>query len=99
MDDTWSSPSPIRINHLELHVHSDLPLGFSSWDSVPLSGNELEIVPFSVCLRFVESLHLYLYFLPSPLSLASQSASGGTQTKTGSCPELCFLFPTACPAS
>lgn len=52
--------------------------------SVPLSGNELEIVSFFVCLPVVESLHFYLYFLPSPLSPASQSASGGTQTMTGS---------------
>ena len=52
--------------------------------SVPLSGNELEIVSFLVCLPVVESVHFYLYFLPSPLSPASQSASGGTQTMTGS---------------
>lgn len=63
MDDTWSSPSPIRLGHLELHVHTDLALGSSSWDPFPLSGNDLETLPFFVCLPFVGSLHSYLYFL------------------------------------
>ena len=50
MDDTWSSPSPIRLSHLELHVHTDLALGSSSWDPFPLSGNDLETLPSFVCL-------------------------------------------------
>ena len=91
MDDTWSSPSPIRLSHLELHVHTDLALGSSSWDPFPLSGNDLETLPF------FGSLHSYLYFLWSPLSPASQSASGGTQTKTGSNVQsfACFFPPLA----
>ena len=97
MDDSWSSPSPITLSHLELHVHTDLPLGSSSWDPVPLSGNDLETVPFFVCLPLVESLHSNLYFLRSRLSPASQSASGGTRTKTGSSvhSSACFFPPLA----
>ena len=97
MDDSWSSPSPITLSHLELHVHTDLPLGSNSWDPVPLSGNDLETVPFFVCLPLVESLHSYLYFLQSRLSPASQSASGGTRTKTGSSvhSSACFFPPLA----